>query len=119
MKDKKVKMILDWPTSKEIKNIQKFLGLINYYKQFIKDFVSIARSLHNLVKKEQEWNQIDRQEKIFEELNKMFTKECQQYWIQMKIRIKVEKVTEFGERIKKVQKEAGMVLKKLQEGMKW
>ena len=37
----------------------------------------------------------------------------------MKIRIKVEKVTEFGERIKKVQKEAGMVLKKLQEGMKW
>ena len=33
----------------------------------------------------------------------------------MKIRIKVEKVTEFGERIKKVQKEAEMVLKKLQE----
>ena len=57
MKDKKVKMVSDWPTSKEIK---KFLGLTNYYKQFIKDFVLIARSLHNLVKKEQKWNWIDR-----------------------------------------------------------
>jgi len=56
IEDKKVKMVLDWPTSKEIKNIQKFLGLTNYYKQFIKDFVSIVRSLYNLVKKEQKWN---------------------------------------------------------------
>jgi len=31
MEDKKVKIVLDWPTSKEIKNIQKFLGLTNYY----------------------------------------------------------------------------------------
>jgi len=56
IEDKKVKMVLDWPTSKEIKNIQKFLGLTNYYKQFIKDFVSIVRYLYNLVKKEQKWN---------------------------------------------------------------
>jgi len=56
IEDKKVKMVLDWPTSKEIKNIQKFLGLTNYYKQFIKYFVSIVRYLYNLVKKEQKWN---------------------------------------------------------------
>ena len=55
MEKEKVKGVLDWPTPKCVKDIQKFLGLANYYYQFIKDFMSIARSLHNLVKKEQKW----------------------------------------------------------------
>ena len=50
----KVKEILDWQTSFGVKNIQKFLKLANYYWQFIKDFVFIARPLHNLVKKRPE-----------------------------------------------------------------
>ena len=29
--EKKMKIVLDWPTFKEIKNIQKFLRLTNYY----------------------------------------------------------------------------------------
>jgi len=32
-----------------IQNIQKFLGLANYYWKLIKDFVSIARPLYYLV----------------------------------------------------------------------
>ena len=52
----KVKGILDWPMSKCIKDIQKFLGLANYYYQFIESFASIARSLHNMVKKDQKWD---------------------------------------------------------------
>ena len=47
----KVKTVLDWLTLKEVKDIQKFLGLANYYQQFIKDFAVIARPLYNLVKK--------------------------------------------------------------------
>ena len=31
MEKEKVKDVLDWPTLKEVKNIQKFLGLANYY----------------------------------------------------------------------------------------
>jgi len=31
MKKEKLKDVLDWPTPKEVKNIQKFLGLANYY----------------------------------------------------------------------------------------
>jgi len=31
MKEGKVKDILDWLTLKEVKDIQKFLGLANYY----------------------------------------------------------------------------------------
>jgi len=47
----KIKGVLDWLTSKGVKDIQKFLGPANYYQQFIKDFVSIARPLYDLVKK--------------------------------------------------------------------
>jgi len=51
IEEKKVKGVLDWLTPKGIKDIQKFLGLANYYHWFIKDFTSIARLLHDIVKK--------------------------------------------------------------------
>jgi len=51
------------------------LGLANYYWQFIKDFASIAKLLHNLVKKDQKWDWTERQEKVFKELKERFTKE--------------------------------------------
>jgi len=47
----KVKKVLDQPIPKEVKDIQKFLRLANYYQQFIQDFLFIARLLHDLVKK--------------------------------------------------------------------
>ena len=53
MKEEKMKGVLDWPTPKCVKDIQKFLGLANYYRQFIQDFTFIARPLHNMVKKDQ------------------------------------------------------------------
>ena len=75
MEEEKVKRVLKQLTPKEFKDIQKFLGLANYYQQFIKDFATIARLLHNLVKKNQKQDQTERQEKIFQELKKRFTKE--------------------------------------------
>jgi len=39
--------------SNEVKNVQKFLELANYYRQVVKYFASIARLLYNLVKKDQ------------------------------------------------------------------
>ena len=53
IEEEKVKGVLDWPTSKCVKDIQKFLGLANYYCQFIKGFASIARPLYDMVKKDQ------------------------------------------------------------------
>ena len=50
-----LKEVLDWPTLKEVKDIQKFLGLENYYQQFVKDFTVISRPLYDLVKKDQKW----------------------------------------------------------------
>ena len=48
----KVKGVLEWLTPKCVKDIQKFLRLVNYYCQFIQCFASIARPLHNMVKKD-------------------------------------------------------------------
>ena len=52
MEEEKVKEVLEWPTPKCVKDVQKFLGLANYYCQFIEGFVSIARPLHDMVKKD-------------------------------------------------------------------
>ena len=32
MEEKKMKAVLDWPTSKSMKDVQKILGLANYYR---------------------------------------------------------------------------------------
>jgi len=56
MEVEKVKGVLEWPTLKCVKDVQKFLGLANYYCQFIEGFVSIARPLYDLVKEDQKWN---------------------------------------------------------------
>ena len=55
MEKAKMKAVLDWPVSKSVKNIQKFLGLANYYRRFIEEFVKITRLLHELTRKEQKW----------------------------------------------------------------
>ena len=49
----KVQGVLDWLTLNEVKDIQKFLELMNHYQWFIKDFTAIARLLYNLVEKDQ------------------------------------------------------------------
>ena len=51
MQKEKVDGVLSWPVPRNIKKVQKFLELANYYKQFIKDFARIAASLHLLVRK--------------------------------------------------------------------
>jgi len=75
MEREKIQGVLEWLTPKCIKDVQKFLGLANYYHRFIESFVSIARPLHDMVKKNQKWDWTEKQEKAFRELKERFTKE--------------------------------------------
>jgi len=75
MEKEKVKGVLKWPTPKCVKDVQKFLGLANYYCQFIEGFATVARPLHDLVKKDKKWEWTEREEKAFIELKERFTKE--------------------------------------------
>ena len=67
--------MLEWPTPKCVKDVQKFLGLANYYCRFIEGFVSIARPLYDMVKKDKKWEWTEKQERAFRELKKRFTEE--------------------------------------------
>ena len=75
IEEEKVKEVVEWLIPKCVKEVQKFLGLANYYCQFIKGFASIARLLHDMIKKDKKWNWTERQEKVFRELKEQFTKE--------------------------------------------
>jgi len=48
--------VLEWPRSKTVKDVQRFLGLTNYYRRFVKDFAKLAKPLHKLVRKNEKWN---------------------------------------------------------------
>ena len=75
MEKEKVRGVLEWLTLKCVKDIQKFLGLANYYRRFIESFALIARLLHDMVKKDKKWEWTGKQEEAFKELKKRFTEE--------------------------------------------
>jgi len=75
MQKEKVEGVLNWPAPRSIKEVQKFLGLANYYRRFIKDFARIAAPLYMLVRKEQKWKWEEEQEEAFEKLKAGFTTE--------------------------------------------
>jgi len=75
MQKEKVEGVLNWPAPRNVKEVQKFLGLANYYRRFIKDFAQIAAPLHVLVRKKQKWKWEKEQEEAFGKLKAVFTME--------------------------------------------
>ena len=47
----KTSQIESWPMPQSAQDVQRFLGLANYYRQFIKSFATIAKPLHRLTEK--------------------------------------------------------------------
>ena len=75
MEKEKVQGVIEWPIPRNIKDIQKFLGLANYYQWFVKDFAMIAKPLHKTTRKGKKWKWGEKQQKAFEELKRRFTME--------------------------------------------
>ena len=60
MKKEKVQRVVDWPVLRSVKDVQKFLGLANYYKWLVKNFIRIAKPLYEITRKDVKWNQRER-----------------------------------------------------------
>jgi len=73
MEPEKVEGVTKWLTPQCVKDVQKFLGLANYYWQFVKDFAKIAKPLYQLVRKDEKWRWEKEQEKAFTKLKEIFT----------------------------------------------
>jgi hypothetical protein len=73
MEDGKVTSILEWPEPKNVKELQSFLGLANYYRQFIEGYSKIAEPLTGLTRKNliYEWTRKARD--AFQKLKEKFS----------------------------------------------
>jgi len=69
----KVKSINDWPRPRNEKHVASFLGLLGYYRRFIKDFSQIALPLSELAKEKVKFDWGQRQEKSFQQLKQIVT----------------------------------------------
>src|SRR5260370_3177134 len=51
----KVHRVTEWPTPTKVKEVQSFLGFVNFYQKFICDFSNVTRPLYVLTCKTQRW----------------------------------------------------------------
>jgi RNase H-like domain found in reverse transcriptase len=71
MQEEKIQVILKWPTPRNLKDLEKFKGMVGYYRQFIGHFTDIMRKINEkLRRKEFSWNEED--EKIFQDVKNRF-----------------------------------------------
>jgi hypothetical protein len=71
---KKATAILDWKAPKDAREIKSFIGMVGYYRHFIKGFSKIARPMIALLAKKVEFKWTLACQKSFETLKEKLTK---------------------------------------------
>ena len=74
MDPRKVQVIKEWPTPSTKRELQQFLGFVNFYWQFVEGCTKITKPLTKLTRKE-EWQWEIEQEEAFEGLKGQIAKE--------------------------------------------
>ncbi|QRW15541.1 Retrotransposable element Tf2 protein [Rhizoctonia solani] len=74
MDQKKIEAVTTWPQPKTVKQVQAFLGFVNYLHRFIPNFSLVACPLHNLTKKETPWSWSKPEDNTFQELKTLVTR---------------------------------------------
>ena len=69
----KVAGVTEWPVPTKRKELRGFLGFLNFYRCFIKDFTSIAQPLNTLTSEKKEFEWTKECQKVFETLKKAIT----------------------------------------------
>jgi len=86
----KVAGVREWPTPENKTDVQAFLGFVNFYWRFIRDFFAKARPLFDLTRSEQVWTWSRKEQAAFEDLKAVVTtapvfvspQESDPFWIE-------------------------------------
>src|SRR6266436_3283478 len=69
----KVLRVTEWPTPTKVKEVQSFLGFVNFYQKFIHNFSNVTCPLYALTCKTQWWVWGSPKQKAFDALKKAVT----------------------------------------------
>src|SRR5258707_802692 len=69
----KVHRVTEWLTPTKVKEVQSFLGFVNFYQKFICNFSDIAHLLYALTHKTQQWVWGSPEQEVFDALQKAVT----------------------------------------------
>src|SRR5258708_5221651 len=69
----KVRRVTEWPTPTKVKEVQSFLGFVNFYQKFICDFSNVTCPLYVLTRKTQQWVWGSPEQEAFNALKKAIT----------------------------------------------
>src|SRR5258705_12075631 len=69
----KVQGVTDWPQLMKVKDVQSFIGFMNFYRRFICIFSEIACPLHALTQKSKDWSWGAAEQQAFDALKSTVT----------------------------------------------
>ena len=69
----KVAGVRDWPIPENRTDVQAFIGFVNFYRRFIRDFSTIARPLFDLTRSDKTWNWDAKEQEAFKRLKMAVT----------------------------------------------
>src|SRR5258708_4549256 len=69
----KVQGVTDWPQPMKVKDVQSFIGFVNFYRRFIWNFSKITCPLHVLTRKLKNWSWGAAEQQAFDVLKNAVT----------------------------------------------
>ena len=69
----KVQGVTDWPWPMKVKDVQSFIGFVNFYRRFIQNFSEIACPLNALTQKSKNWSWGAAEQQAFDVLKSAIT----------------------------------------------
>lgn len=70
---KKVEAVLKAPSPRDVRQLQSYLGLINFYRRFLPDLSSVLRPLYLLLVKDARWKWTAKEEEAFNKSKELLT----------------------------------------------
>nr|XP_036575983.1 reverse transcriptase domain protein [Colletotrichum truncatum]KAF6782639.1 reverse transcriptase domain protein [Colletotrichum truncatum] len=75
MSKDKIAAVRDWPTPQNVKDVQSFIGFVNYYRRFLEGYSDRNDPLTRLSRKDIPWQWEEEQKKAFDEIKQQVTSE--------------------------------------------